>query len=130
MKEQLTRFFSGRNGTDQLCRFLSWAALALMLLGMLTFSGFTSMGIMVYIYSMYRMLSKNLYKRSKENEEYLRLSGQVRGWFLRKKQHFTQRKTHHFYKCPNCKQTLRVPKGKGKISITCPSCRTRFEKKS
>lgn len=130
MRERLSRFFYGRNGSDELSRFLSIVSLVLLLLGMFILPALSSLGIALYIYGLFRMLSRNLYKRSQENDAYLELRGRAAGWFSGKKTRFAQRKTHRFFKCPSCKQTVRVPRGKGNISITCPSCRAQFTKKS
>ena len=54
----------------------------------------------------------------------------LRAWFSTQKNLLAQRKTHQIYKCPTCRQKIRVPKGKGKIEIRCPKCQTRFIKKS
>lgn len=130
MRERLQRFFIGRNGADDLCRFLNLLSIVLLILGIFTFRIFSSFGIAFYVYSMFRMLSRNQYKRSMENSAYLQLRGRAQGWFSRQRSRFAQRKTHRYFKCPNCKQTVRVPKGKGRISITCPQCRTQFQKTS
>jgi len=82
------------------------------------------------IYSYYRMFSRQTYKRALENQKFLQHTSKIRGFFAKQKYMATQRKTHHIYKCPNCKQKIRVPKGKGKIEIRCPKCQTTFIKKS
>ena len=66
----------------------------------------------------FRTFSRNTYKRYQENRRYLRFMDQLRD------------KEHRYYTCPRCRQTVRVPKGKGKISITCPKCSERFIKKT
>lgn len=130
MRERLQRFFDGRNGVDNLGQFLNITSLILLILGIFTLPVFSFLGIALYIWNLYRMLSRNLYKRSQENDAYLQLTKKVRGWFSLQKKRFAQRKTHRIYRCPSCKQAVRVPKGKGKISLTCPACRTQFIKKS
>ena len=82
------------------------------------------------IYSYYRMFSRQTYKRALENQKFLQHTSKIRGFFAKQKYMVAQRKTHHIYKCPNCKQKIRVPKGKGKIEIRCPKCQTTFIKKS
>lgn len=130
MKARIQQFFIGRNGMDHLTRFLSIVSLILLVLGTFTFRFLSAIGIAVYICSLYRMLSRNLYKRREENQAYLQLTGKVRGWVSLRKKRFDQRKTHRFYPCPSCKQMTRVPVGKGKISIQCPACQTSFIRKS
>lgn len=78
----------------------------------------------------YRMFSRNLSKRYRENQWFLRYWNRVSAWYRRLLQTARDRRTHRYYKCPNCSSKLRVPKGKGKIQITCPVCRTEFIKKT
>lgn len=130
MRERLQRFFDGRNGVDNLGQFLNITSLILLILGIFTLPVFSFLGIALYIWNLYRMLSRNLYKRSQENDAYLQLTNKVKKWLSLQKKRFAQRKTHRIYRCPSCKQAVRVPKGKGKISLTCPTCQTQFIKKS
>ena len=131
MKERLRQFMSGRYGNDDLNRFMSIAALVLLVISMLTkWTIFNSLAMAVLILSIFRTFSKNTAKRGQENYAYLRLRGKVTGWFTSKKKRFAQRKTHRFYKCPKCRTQLRVPKGVGNINITCPKCKTSFKKKA
>lgn len=82
------------------------------------------------IYSYFRMFSRNTYKRVTENQAYLARTYKLRCFFARQKNMIAQRKTHHIYKCPSCRQKIRVPRGKGRIEIRCPKCSTTFIKKS
>lgn len=82
------------------------------------------------IYSYFRMFSRNTYKRATENQAYLARTYKLRCFFARQKNMIAQRKTHHIYKCPSCRQKIRVPRGKGRIEIRCPKCSTTFIKKS
>ena len=82
------------------------------------------------IYAYFRMFSRNIYKRSAENQAFLARTYKLRCFFARQKNLLAQRKTHHIYKCPTCKQKIRVPRGKGRIEIRCPKCNTRFIKNS
>ena len=83
---------------------------------------------MIYVY--FRMFSKDHQKRYQENVKFL----ETKNKFLKKvrseKAIMKQRKTHHIYKCPTCRQKIRIPKGKGRICITCPKCKTEFTKTS
>jgi LSD1 subclass zinc finger protein len=80
--------------------------------------------------ALFRMLSRNLERRRREAYVYVRLIGRVRGLAPHIRQRVRQRKTHRFYRCPSCRQPLRVPRGKGKLSIKCPKCGTGFIKKT
>lgn len=76
------------------------------------------------------MFSRNVYKRSGENTKFLRMTYPVTSRFKSWKNRWRDRKTHKYLKCPHCKQQLRVPKGKGEITVTCPKCHTKFDGKS
>ena len=131
LKDRFIRFMYGRYGVDSFGKFTIWGSLILMLI-----AGWTHQGILSWlawagiIYSYFRMFSKNTYKRAAENQKYLQMTRGIRTFFYRQRNMMTQRKTHHIYKCPSCKQNIRVPKGKGKIEIRCPKCNTRFIKRS
>jgi len=84
--------------------------------------------LMVCVY--YRMFSRNVSKRTMENQRYLKQEMKVRSFFVKKKKELGQRKVYHIYKCPNCKQKLRVPRGKGKIAVRCRKCGNEFIRKS
>ena len=131
MKEKLMRFMYGRYGTDSLGYFLMISALVLSLL-----SGFFDWGLVyilaeaVLVYTCFRMFSRNIYKRSAENQAFLKHTAKIRFWWHSQKSLMLQRKTHHIYKCPTCHQKIRIPKGKGRIEIRCPKCQTTFIKNS
>ena len=131
MKEKLQRFMIGRYGADELSKAQSVVVMILLVLSL-----FGRLGILYWlalalmIYSIWRMFSKNVSKRYEENQKYLNYRYKATVKIDRMKKHFAQRKIYRFYKCPQCKQKVRVPKGRGKICITCPKCRTEFVKKS
>ncbi|MBQ9141437.1 MAG: hypothetical protein IJX63_06535 [Lachnospiraceae bacterium] len=130
MREKLVRFMQGRYGVDQLNRFLMILAMVLMVFSVLGADICYLLAIVVMVYAYYRMFSKQIYKRSGENQKYLEYEWKVKGWLGKKKSELQQRKTHHIYKCPNCKQKIRVPRGRGRIAITCRKCQHEFVKKS
>lgn len=127
---KLREFMHGRYGLDPL-------NIALIVLGcVLTFVlSFVSaryyrlIGLIPYVFVLLRALSTNIDKRQNENEAFMKLWLPVYGFFSVKYKH-SQDKSHKYYKCPECKHTLRVPKGKGKIEITCPFCNRKFKKKT
>ena len=86
------------------------------------------MAILVYCYS--RMFSRDYNRRYAENQKFLTWQNKIKYKVNNWKRNLTDRKTHHIYKCPSCGQKIRVPRGKGKIIVTCPKCRTEFQKKS
>ena len=126
--DKIRRFLYGRNGLDDLAKL----SLILSIIVFLIY-GFWPRGIVKAIlslvtwglmgYAYFRILSKNVYKRVRENKKYL-------GMINMAKTRWKQRKTHKFYRCPKCKTWLRVPKGRGKITITCVKCATKFDKKT
>lgn len=130
MKGWFQRFMSGRYGFDRFSGFLSTCSLIFIVLGALFVPFLYFLGLLLLIYCYFRILSRNIQKRYQENLKYLALEGKVTGWFATRKIRFQQRKEYHYYRCPYCGQQLRVPRGRGKISITCPKCATQFIKKS
>lgn len=78
----------------------------------------------------FRMFSRNVYKRTQENNNYMRIRYNTVKKFRMIKERWTQRKEYRFFSCPSCHTTLRVPKGKGKINIVCRKCGTSFQGKT
>lgn len=131
MKEKLIRFMQGRYGADSFCRFLLGAAFLLMLISMfIPHSPFYLLGLLLLIYCYFRIFSKNISKRYQENMVYLKYHDRFILRFKKSKNEMVQRKTHHIYRCPQCHQKIRVPKGRGRIAICCPKCNKEFIKKS
>lgn len=131
MKQKIQHFMMGRYGADQLGQLLLGCSVIFLLISLFTrldIFYILALGVMGYEY--YRMMSKQVERRFAENQKYLNWRYQLVVKWNRKKEHFKQRKFYHFYKCPSCKQKVRVPKGKGKICITCPKCKAEFIKKS
>lgn len=123
MGDGLRRFFAGRYGNDQLNRVLLYAALACLLVGWLGgrylaawLSLFNALAYVPLIWCIVRMYSRNFAARRRENAAYLRLCTRLKD------------RHNRYYKCPRCGQTVRVPRGKGRICIRCPKCGERFEK--
>ena len=133
-REKIARFMDGRNGTDDLGRFLLIVSLVLVVLSMLirglAGSILWALVLVVLIVCYFRILSKNVYKRRSENEWYLRRKNAISRWFRSLKDRWNQRKEYRFFRCPSCHTLLRVPKGKGKILLTCRKCGRRFERKT
>ena len=91
---------------------------------------FYYIGLLLLLYAYFRMLSRNVHKRYAENIAFMQKTAGVRAKFGQLQQRFALRKTYRYFSCPHCRQQVRVPKGRGKISITCPKCGTQFIKKS
>lgn len=135
MKERFQRFMRGRYGVDHLSQFLVAESIVLMILQLFIPSYIADLilnilVVVIICYAYFRIFSRNHYKRYAENEAYMQYHNKVKFFFAREKSNRQQRKTHRIFKCPNCSQNIRVPKGKGKIAITCPMCKTEFIKRS
>ena len=136
MREKLNRFMQGRYGTDQLGKFTMTIALVFIVLTIVMPHGsglrriFDFLGLAAVVYSYFRMMSRNISARYAENQRYLSRTEDVRRWIGKEQYRMQQRKVYHFYRCPNCQQKIRIPRGKGKIEIDCPKCHTKFVKKS
>ena len=131
MKERMQRFMAGRYGNDQLNQFIFIVAIISMVLEIITRQSlFYTLTLVLLILAYVRVFSRNINKRYEENMKFLQKKDAILNKFRRQKYYAAQRRNFHIYTCPQCKQKIRIPKGKGKISITCPKCRTPFIKKS
>ena len=119
----------GRYGYDELSKLLSIVSLVLLIFSfLLPILLLPAWGLMLWC--TYRAFSKKIEKRRKERDVYLRFLGKRKKKSLLRKNKKRDRKTHRFFKCKKCKAVLRVPKGKGSITITCPKCQNLFNKKT
>ena len=131
MKEKIRQFMIGRYGTDGLNQFLSIASLVLLLIAIISrVSLFTYLGAALLIFCYYRTFSRNISKRTEENYRYYAVKDRIRSKFSSLRDQWNNRKLYHYYRCPQCRQKLRVPRGRGRIQISCPRCGTQFIKKS
>lgn len=120
----------GRYGADKLNNFLIVVGLVVSVIGSFTRLRFLILiPYILYIYVIFRILSKNIAARQKENVAFLKVWNPVVKWFKFQKRRFDDRKIYTYFKCPNCHQQLRAPKGRGKIQVTCQKCRKEFIKK-
>ena len=125
------RFMVGRYGTDQLSMALMVIWIFISILSRFTGNRIINIFyIIMPIIIFYRIFSKNIAKRYQENMKFLRVWNPIKNKVKTKIQRVKDLKYYRYYKCSNCRQTLRVPRGKGKISITCPKCKTVMIKKS
>jgi len=130
MGERIRQFMMGRYGADDLARCCLFLITIFLVLYMVTKSNVCySLALVLLVINTFRIMSKNQEKRYQENVRFLNLVAKVKNLFLGKKRS-GQDSTHKVYKCPNCKQKVRVPKGRGRIAITCPKCGTEFIKKT
>ena len=120
----IQRFMMGRYGTDKLNMAILIAGVALCVVSL--FFGrlpgvallLTTLSYILMIWAIFRTLSRNTYKRYRENRRYLMILERIKD------------REHRHFDCPKCHQPVRVPRGKGKIAITCPKCREKFIRKT
>ena len=123
LSASLRNFMMGRYGTDRLNMLILSVGLVASLLSVIFKFAPVNMALFALSYGMmfwaiFRSLSRNTYKRYQENRKFLQLVGRIKD------------RDHRYFDCPKCRQMVRVPRGKGKISITCPRCREKFVKKT
>ena len=120
VKEKLIRLMYGRYGMDSLGRFTIIAGLIVMILAGWNNSMILSLlSWACIIYSYFRMFSRNIYKRSSENQWYLNKTYKVRTAFYKQKNLMIQRRTHHIYKCPACRQKIRIRSEERRVGKEC-----------
>ena len=113
----------GRYGTDRLNMVILCVALVASILSAVSGGGLVTVVVWLISYGLmfwaiFRCMSRNTYKRSQENRRFLMIFDRLKD------------RQNRYYTCPRCRQTVRVPRGKGKIAITCPKCKERFIKKT
>ena len=132
-----SRFMAGRYGGDAFGRFLAICGFCVIILSVLTRAGsgfvsgllgFCALALVALCYG--RMLSRNIGRRQEENRRYLVKKQRFLDWVALRRDCFRQRKDYAFFRCPGCGRTVRVPRGKGRIRITCRHCGFAFEKKT
>ena len=130
-RDRLSRLLIGRNGVDNLSKFFWGLSMFFLVITLFTNNGIVyliAMGCLIYSY--FRIMSRNISKRYYENQQYMSATAGIRSKIKIMIARFNQRKVYKYFTCPECKQKVRVPRGRGKIAITCPKCRTEFIKRS
>ncbi len=130
MRNKISQFFYGRYGVDEYNRFiLILETISLIIWWITNWYPFTFLTLFFALYYFFRTLSKNVIARSLENDRYKALSVRIRHRIKAFVSNIRERDYKHFI-CPNCAQIIRVPRHKGNIEITCPACRTKFDKRT
>lgn len=130
-KNKMMQFMQGRYGADQMGQMLSAVSMVFLIISLFSRNqAWFLLAVIGIVYNYFRMFSKNISKRYAENQKYLKMTAGIRRKLASWKAQLAQRKIYHIYRCPGCKQKIRVPRGRGKIEIRCPKCNTRFVKKS
>ena len=127
---KMINFLQGRYGIDELYKFLFiifWiiAILSIVIRNPIIYL----LEILICIFMLYRVLSRNIYKRQSENAKFLKIKNNVKVKINLQTRKWKDRKTHIYRKCPNCKVEIRLPKKKGNHVCTCPSCNKDFNVK-
>ena len=130
IRNAIQRLMYGRYGGDQLNMFMIISYLVFYLLFAFThWKLFYILSLLLLGFTLFRMFSRNLAKRREENFKFLHVAGPAIRWF-RLQRTIHKDKEHRYFKCPNCGQQLRVPRGKGNITVTCRGCGASFKEKS
>ena len=144
---RLSEFMRGRRGWDQFGFFLMVASFIIEIAGnILRMRIVYYIGLALFFYCIFRIFSKNLYKREQENQKYLRLVYRLKNGREIRKQKKKGTYTYDederrrngaggstvyaYYYCPSCKQQVRIPAGKGRVNVTCPRCGEKFSANS
>ena len=136
MKDKFYRLMQGRYGVDQFAKFTMGVALVSIVLAIFVNTGSSAgslldmLGLVAIVYTYFRIFSRNISKRAQENQKYLSATAKLRQRLNKEKNMMKQRKDYHIYTCPSCGQKVRIPRGKGKIEISCPKCHSKFVKRS
>lgn len=132
----LRRMMMGRYGNDQLGNFLFAIYLLLFVLQLIfrrSIAGniIIMLSYLVILLYFFRCFSRNIYRRQMENQKFLKMWNPIKNYVKFLKMRWQERgSTKVLYRCAKCHQTIRVPRGRGKIAITCPKCRYEFIKKT
>ena len=131
MRERLERLMAGRYGTDQLSQFLLGAGAALMVINLfLRIPLLNALVLADFAWIYVRMFSRNFARQSAQNAKFLTLKARFLAVFRDIPGAFRQFRAYHIYRCPQCRQRIRIPRGRGRIAITCHKCRHEFIRKS
>lgn len=131
IREKIARFMYGRYGIDELGRFLNTLLMILIFLNIFLRSrvlDFLFLALIIFEYS--RIFSKNYLRCSAQNQWFLNKTQGIRSKLWKQQQYQAMKKNYRIYKCKKCGQKIRIPKGKGKIIVTCPKCGNEFQKRS
>lgn len=127
-RQRLYTFMQGRNGPDKLYTFIMGLCIIVVFINLFLDSLIlTLLYIALFCYAIFRVMSRNLYKRRTENQKYLNIRNKFVNFFKLRITMWKERKTHIYKKCPSCKKRLRLPRRKGEHTVKCPCCGERFD---
>lgn len=131
MIQKFLKFMQGRYGVDTLSKFMMGFAFFIAILNIFVRNTILSLLVWIILIIVYfRMFSRNGYQRYQENQKFLKYANPVINKVNSEIRLLKLRKDYHIYKCPTCKQKIKIPRGNGRIAVRCPKCRTEFIKKS
>lgn len=126
--ERMRQWLRGRNGADELSSFVCVLALIVVIINIFVRSIFLSvLALLLMGYAWWRMSSKNVDARRRENRVFAELLGPLRPWVRNPAAAVREARSYRHLKCPSCGQRMRVPRGKGNIRVRCPRCQEKFE---
>lgn len=129
-RERMAQFMACRYGIDRLYYFLLAICFVLIVINLFLNNIIISIiESVLFIYAIFRVMSKNIYLRQQENEKFIKFSDKPKKFINLQKCKKRDRATHVYKKCPSCKNNLRLPKQKGEHTVVCPCCKHRFDVK-
>ena len=130
-QRKAAEWLRGRQGPDDLAISCTYLALILVVINIFARTSWLGwLALTLIVYAGFRIQSKNLGARAKENASFLQAIGPLRPWIQNPKAAAAERKQFKHVKCTKCGQKVRVPRGKGKLRVTCPKCHEKFEVRS
>lgn len=131
IKDSFRSFMAGRYGGDQLSRVQVWTGFIIYMIAIFTGAGILGyLGLAVYVWAFFRIFSRNVEKRAAENRMYLEKTANVRRSVSQAMNRFKNRKQYKYFRCPQCKSYLKLPRNVGEVTVTCGKCRHQFRKKA
>lgn len=130
-QRRLMEWLRDRQGPDDLAVFSVNLAIVIVLVNVFARTGWLGwVGLALVAYAMFRIQSRNLGARARENEAFLRALGPARPWVQNPRAAWAELRAYKHVRCSSCRQRVRVPRGKGRLRVTCPRCKTKFEVRS
>jgi hypothetical protein len=127
LKNRLRAFMVGRNGADRLSMAMLWLGIALLVLAMMLSSFILNVvAMLIYLLAILRVFSKNVARRSAENSFYVNKTLQIKKAIQHRRNRFKNRRQYRYFKCPECKSWLRLPRSAGQVKVTCGKCGRQF----
>ncbi len=130
LKDKIRKFMVGRYGVDEVYKLLLVICFILLVINTFVNNDIIRIiEVLLLVIIFFRFSSKNITKRKKENDFYLKIRNKITSIFNYNKKKYDDRNTHMYKKCPKCKQKIRLPLKKGEHTVKCPKCGNRFDVK-